>query len=354
MIDWALARRVAAAASPAPTPPTPRLPGDLAALRRRRRAARRRLHRAAAARRRCRRPRRSTGPSGSRANLAAMRATARPGRRRVGARRGPAAPAPLRARPARCSPPRSAALSASSSQRVLGQYELVAARARRARRGCCSSRPNLAEAARELDADARGARCTGSRCTRSRTRCSSSACRGCATHLGGAAARAAATRWRSARPRALRAAARRRDDLAGAGRRACARAASSRSSPGPSERATLDRMQATMAVSRATPSTSWTRSARRRCPTSPRCAPRWTRRRATASAPARLLERLLGLEMKLRQYERRQALLRRGRARGGIGRSTASGARRRRCRPRRARGPGWLAGAPRARCPPAA
>ena len=43
--------------------------------------------------------------------------------------------------------------------------------------------------------------------------------------------------------------------------------------------------------------------ARARCPRSPGCAPRWTVAARERSAPARLLERLLGLEMKMRQYE---------------------------------------------------
>jgi hypothetical protein len=55
--------------------------------------------------------------------------------------------------------------------------------------------------------------------------------------------------------------------------------------------------------SRATPSTSWTRSAPSSCPRSHSCAPRWT---VAAHRPRRrrgLLQRLLGLEMKMRQYQ---------------------------------------------------
>ena len=49
------------------------------------------------------------------------------------------------------------------------------------------------------------------------------------------------------------------------------------------------------------------------------CARRWTRRRRSRSAPERLIERLLGLDLKMRQYEQGKALLRRG---GGRGRAS--------------------------------
>ena len=52
--------------------------------------------------------------------------------------------------------------------------------------------------------------------------------------------------------------------------------------------------------------------------TSTRCAPRWTRRRAERSGLLRVLERLIGLDLKLRQYEQGKAFCDGVVARGGI------------------------------------
>ena len=69
------------------------------------------------------------------------------------------------------------------------------------------------------------------------------------------------------------------------------------------ERATLERMQATMAVLEGHAEHVMDAVGAPLLPSLPSCAPRSTRARRSASAPARLLQRLLGLEMKLRQYE---------------------------------------------------
>ena len=83
----------------------------------------------------------------------------------------------------------------------------------------------------------------------------------------------------------------------------CAAATSSRSSRAASGARSLDRLQATMAVDRGPRGARDGRGRRRRC--SPRrrsCARARTPPRRSRPGLSRLLERLLGLELKLRQY----------------------------------------------------
>lgn len=69
------------------------------------------------------------------------------------------------------------------------------------------------------------------------------------------------------------------------------------------ERATLDRMQSTMAVLEGHAEHVMDEVGAPLLPSLPRLRAALNARRRSASAPARLLQRLLGLEMKLRQYE---------------------------------------------------
>lgn len=69
------------------------------------------------------------------------------------------------------------------------------------------------------------------------------------------------------------------------------------------ERATLERMQATMAVLEGHAEHVMDAVGAPLLPSLPRLRAALDARRRSASAPARLLQRLLGLEMKLRQYE---------------------------------------------------
>ncbi len=69
------------------------------------------------------------------------------------------------------------------------------------------------------------------------------------------------------------------------------------------ERATLDRMQATMAVLEGHAEHVMDEVGAPLLPSLPRLRAALDARRRSASAPARLLQRLLGLEMKLKQYE---------------------------------------------------
>jgi coenzyme F420 biosynthesis associated uncharacterized protein len=71
----------------------------------------------------------------------------------------------------------------------------------------------------------------------------------------------------------------------------------------PQERETLDRMQATMAVLEGHAEHVMDAVGAPLLPSLPRLRAALNARRRSASAPARLLQRLLGLEMKLRQYE---------------------------------------------------
>ena len=71
----------------------------------------------------------------------------------------------------------------------------------------------------------------------------------------------------------------------------------------PQERATLDRMQATMAVLEGHAEHVMDAVGAPLLPSLPRLRAALDARRRSQSAPARLLQRLLGLEMKLKQYE---------------------------------------------------
>lgn len=71
----------------------------------------------------------------------------------------------------------------------------------------------------------------------------------------------------------------------------------------PRERATLDRMQATMAVLEGYAEHVMDAVGAPLLPSLPKLRAALDARRRSQSAPARLLQRLLGLEMKLRQYE---------------------------------------------------
>jgi coenzyme F420 biosynthesis associated uncharacterized protein len=70
----------------------------------------------------------------------------------------------------------------------------------------------------------------------------------------------------------------------------------------PAQREVLDRMQATMAVLEGYAEHVMDAAGEEMVPTLPRLREAMDRRRASPSAPARLIQRLLGLEMKLRQY----------------------------------------------------
>jgi coenzyme F420 biosynthesis associated uncharacterized protein len=87
----------------------------------------------------------------------------------------------------------------------------------------------------------------------------------------------------------------------------------------PAQRETLDRMQATMAVLEGHAEHVMDAVGEDIVPTLPRLREAMDRRRASASAPARLLQRLLGLEMKLRQYELGKAFVDAVVEREGIG-----------------------------------
>ena len=71
----------------------------------------------------------------------------------------------------------------------------------------------------------------------------------------------------------------------------------------PAQRETLDRVQATMAVLEGHAEHVMDAVGAELVPSLPRLRAAMDRRRASASAPARLLQRLLGLEMKMRQYQ---------------------------------------------------
>jgi coenzyme F420 biosynthesis associated uncharacterized protein len=87
----------------------------------------------------------------------------------------------------------------------------------------------------------------------------------------------------------------------------------------PAQRETLDRMQATMAVVEGYAEHAMDVVGERVLPSLPKLRAAMERRRASASAPARLLQRLLGLELKLRQYRLGKAFCDEVAARGGIG-----------------------------------
>ena len=236
--------------------------------------------------------------------------SARARRRRRLALPGPlgAVAAPRRGR-ARRSRPGSLGFA---SRRVLGQYEVPLLGP--------SGPPRLLFVGANIDAAARPSsapirrRCAGSRCTRRRTRSSSPRPRGCATTSATSPERCS-TEPPAAVPSAEISAPRRRGVRpAAAARRGLLRGDLARPARRRRAGATIDRCRRRWPRSRATPSTSWTppatlgpasRELRARLDAAPR-EPR-------AASPAD--PRLLGFELKLRQY-RGQALLRRGRRRG--------------------------------------
>lgn len=86
----------------------------------------------------------------------------------------------------------------------------------------------------------------------------------------------------------------------------------------PDQRALLDRMQATMSVLEGYAEHVMDAAGEEMVPSLPRLRAAMDRRRASPSAPARLVQRLLGLELKLRQYQRGKAFCDAVVARGGI------------------------------------
>jgi coenzyme F420 biosynthesis associated uncharacterized protein len=86
----------------------------------------------------------------------------------------------------------------------------------------------------------------------------------------------------------------------------------------PGQRETLDRIQATMAVLEGHAEHVMDAVGADLMPSLPRLRAAMDRRRASASAPARLLQRLLGLELKLRQYQLGKAFVDGVVERGGI------------------------------------
>ena len=89
----------------------------------------------------------------------------------------------------------------------------------------------------------------------------------------------------------------------GARRVAQARRARRRARPAAAGASCWTACRASWASSRATPSTSWTSSAPTRCPQLPELRAALTKRRQERSPLLAVLERLIGLEAKLRQYE---------------------------------------------------
>jgi coenzyme F420 biosynthesis associated uncharacterized protein len=86
----------------------------------------------------------------------------------------------------------------------------------------------------------------------------------------------------------------------------------------PEERATLDRLQAVMAVVEGHAEHVMDAVGEDVLPSLPQLREALERRRSTASAPARLLQKLLGLEMKMRQYKQGKAFCDAVVAAGGI------------------------------------
>ena len=114
------------------------------------------------------------------------------------------------------------------------------------------------------------------------------------------------------------------------------------------QRDSLDRVQATMALLEGHAEHVMDAAGAAVLATSPGCAPRWTAAARERSPLLRLLERLLGLDLKMRQYELGQGVLRRGRARRGFEALNRAWVPPRDSHARRARGPGLLAGPNRA------
>jgi coenzyme F420 biosynthesis associated uncharacterized protein len=86
----------------------------------------------------------------------------------------------------------------------------------------------------------------------------------------------------------------------------------------PAQRELLDRMQATMAVLEGYAEHVMDAAGPELVPSLPKLREAMDRRRASPSAPARLLQRLLGLEMKMRQYKLGKAFCDAVVERGGI------------------------------------
>jgi coenzyme F420 biosynthesis associated uncharacterized protein len=86
----------------------------------------------------------------------------------------------------------------------------------------------------------------------------------------------------------------------------------------PAQRELLDRMQATMAVLEGYAEHVMDAAGPELVPSLPKLRAAMDRRRASPSAPARLLQRLLGLEMKMRQYKLGKAFCDAVVERGGI------------------------------------
>jgi coenzyme F420 biosynthesis associated uncharacterized protein len=86
----------------------------------------------------------------------------------------------------------------------------------------------------------------------------------------------------------------------------------------PGQRETLDRIQATMAVLEGHAEHVMDAVGAELIPSLPRLRAAMDRRRASASAPARLLQRLVGLELKMRQYRLGKAFVDGVVERGGI------------------------------------
>lgn len=86
----------------------------------------------------------------------------------------------------------------------------------------------------------------------------------------------------------------------------------------PAQRETLDRLQATMAVLEGHAEHVMDAVGADLLPSLPRLRAAMDRRRASANGPARLLQRLLGLELKLRQYELGKAFCDAVVERGGV------------------------------------
>ena len=242
-------------------------------------------------------------------------------------------PAAARRRPGCCSAGEVGGVVGLMARRVLGQYELPlldpeapgAAAARRART-CRRGRASCEVDRGELLTLGRAARGHPRRAVRARVPW-------LRAHLGGLLRELIGALDVKLDPRALAAAADAATTCA-RGRSGCARAGCVGAVVGPERRALLDRIQATMALVEG--HAEHVMDARRRatcCPTSTGCARRWTAAARERPPLLRLLERLLGLEMKMRQYEGGKrfcdAVVEPG---GDRRRSTAPGRRPRRCR----------------------
>ena len=183
---------------------------------------------------------------------------------------------------------------------MLGQYELALLDPERPPRLLFVA-PNLAEAARALDADedellrwvafhevTHAVQFTGVPWLRA--------------HLAGAAQRAARVAGAQGRPGGAAAPAHAATTCAGVGRGA--RGRPGRAVAGPERKAIIDRLQATMALIEGHAEHVMDAVGAAVLPSLPKLREALDRRRARASPPlVKLLERLIGLDMKLRQYE---------------------------------------------------